>query len=90
MRRRQLVNALLALSGEEPLPPEPDYRGWKVYGRAGTGYENVAGTVVGTRDCTLEGCGGTRVIVRWPDGKRTIPCLKGCQEGPEPNSFRIR
>ena len=36
------------------------------------------GRVVGYRDCTLEGCRGTRIGVRWPDGKLTWPCSKGC------------
>ena len=31
----------------------------------------------GTRYCTLEGCNGLRLGVRWPDGKITFPCLKG-------------
>jgi hypothetical protein len=31
----------------------------------------------GTRRCQLEGCSGTQVGVRWPDGKLTWPCTKG-------------
>lgn len=31
----------------------------------------------GTRSCTLEGCRGNRIGVRWPDGKLTWPCSKG-------------
>lgn len=27
--------------------------------------------------CTLAGCTGQRVHVRWPDGKLTKPCSKG-------------
>jgi hypothetical protein len=39
---------------------------------------NVFGlTTGGRRQCTLEGCGGTWVGVRWPDGGLTWPCLKG-------------
>jgi len=37
------------------------------------------GNGVGWRHCRLDGCGGHCIIVRWPDGKRTEPCLKGCK-----------
>ncbi len=43
--------------------------------RAASGEE---GHTTGTfRACQLEGCTGTRVGVRWPDGKLTWPCTKG-------------
>lgn len=29
--------------------------------------------------CTLEGCTGRRIHVRWPDGHRTWPCTKGME-----------
>lgn len=39
------------------------------------------GKVVGVgRLCQLEGCGGWRVSVRWPNGKLTRPCSKGLRE----------
>ena len=38
----------------------------------------MEGKIVGYRSCTLEGCRGTRIGVRWPDGKLTWPCSKGC------------
>lgn len=41
---------------------------------------NDVGTVVGTRRCQLEGCNGMGLIVRWNNGKRTIPCSKGLTE----------
>lgn len=28
--------------------------------------------------CTLEGCTGTRMYVKWQDGTVTYPCTKGC------------
>jgi hypothetical protein len=34
------------------------------------------GTVVGSRRCTMEGCGAPRLIVKWSDGKTTIPCTR--------------
>ena len=34
-------------------------------------------TTGGTRPCNLEGCRGTRVAVRWNDGKLTYPCTAG-------------
>jgi hypothetical protein len=49
----------------------------KVVNRAGT----ETGRVVGSgRWCRLEGCGGWRVPVRWPDGRLTWPCSKGMKE----------
>lgn len=56
-------------------------KGSEIYGRKGTKYENVAGVVVGgyTR-CSLEGCRGSRVWVRWPGGHLTKPCTKGLEE----------
>lgn len=31
----------------------------------------------GERACTLEGCRGKRIGVRWDDGKLTWPCTRG-------------
>lgn len=33
-----------------------------------------------SRPCTMEGCTGVRIHVKWPDGKSTYPCSKGCRE----------
>lgn len=33
-----------------------------------------------TRVCSMEGCTGERIVVRWPDGKITYPCSKGMFE----------
>ena len=67
----KLVAALLgAVSGRS----RPDYVGSKVWSRDG----NSCGVVTGTSLCRLEGCAGTRLHVRWPDGCRTYPCAKGC------------
>lgn len=54
-----------------------EYVGLKVYRRSGRG---KPGVVVGTRGCQLEGCRGTAIITRWPDGKITVPCARGCKE----------
>lgn len=46
----------------------------RVYARNG----RMCGRIVGGRDvCTLEGCPGFRISVRWPDGKLTRPCSRG-------------
>ncbi len=58
---------------------DDQYLNKKVYGRKGTKFEKVCGRVTNTSACTLEGCGGTRLHVLWPDGKRTYPCAKGCR-----------
>lgn len=31
------------------------------------------------RKCSAEGCPGHRILVQWPDGKRTYPCSRGCK-----------
>lgn len=62
--------------------------GKTIYGRTGSQAESIAGKVLpGRRCCTLEGCGGLRVLVEWPDGHRTWPCMKSIQT--EGNHLRI-
>jgi hypothetical protein len=34
-------------------------------------------TTGGSRRCTLDGCPGYRIAIRWPSGKITYPCSKG-------------
>lgn len=34
-------------------------------------------TTGSTRKCTMHGCTGLRVFVKWPDGHWTWPCSKG-------------
>lgn len=36
----------------------------------------------GMRRCGLEGCRGTKLGVRWPDGKLTYPCTVGLVSHP--------
>lgn len=50
-----------------------------VYSRSG----KLKGDIIGTTPCALEGCRGIRLIVRWPDGKSTRPCSKGCETRPD-------
>lgn len=49
-------------------------KGWTVLNRDETKIGLTTGT---TKRCTLEGCRGLRVAVRWPDGKLTWPCSRG-------------
>jgi hypothetical protein len=47
----------------------------RVYDRDGKTFGLVRGN---GRPCRqVEGCLGTQLCVRWPDGKRTWPCTKG-------------
>jgi hypothetical protein len=48
-------------------------------------------TTGGMRLCSMEGCTGIRLDVKWPDGKRTRPCSKGLKdaEGKEPGALQI-
>ena len=41
-----------------------------------------------SRPCPMEGCTWTRIHVKWPDGKSTYPCSKGCLEI-SPGLFQI-
>lgn len=69
--KNQLIAALLeAVSGR----CRPDCVGTRLWSRDG----RACGVVTGTSLCRLAGCGGTRLHVRWPDGRRTYPCAKGC------------
>jgi hypothetical protein len=49
----------------------------------------LKGDIIGTRACKLEGCGGQAYIVRWPGGKRTYPCGKGCKASDLPDTIQI-
>lgn len=57
--------------------------------RGGPEGDDYHGTVTGnTERCRLEGCGGYRIRVKWPDGQVTKPCSDGLRkEGP--NAWRI-
>lgn len=33
-----------------------------------------------SRPCQMEGCTGMRMHVKWPDGRSTFPCTKGCEQ----------
>lgn len=59
--------------GRDPNADQ-QYIGMRVWTRCG----KTVGVVTGTGLCRMEGCGGTRLHVKWPDGKRTYPCAKGC------------
>jgi len=49
----------------------------------------MKGVVTSTsRRCSMEGCNGIRVGVRWPDGKHTFPCTKGMVQV-SPDTWRI-
>ncbi len=50
---------------------------------------SLKGEIVGTRRCNLTGCTGIGYIVRWPDGKRTYPCSKGCVDTDSPDTLKI-
>ena len=52
------------------------WAGTRIYARGGGKHGIASGHA---KPCTLEGCPGTRVMVRWPDGKRSWPCSKGLE-----------
>jgi len=49
-------------------------RGEVVLSRDGRARGRTTGSL---RSCTLEGCRGLRIGVRWPDGRLTWPCSEG-------------
>jgi len=61
-------------------------KGTRVYARHTKSAKGI--TTGGLFLCRLEGCGGTRVAVRWPNGRITFPCLKG-MEVQQDGSLRI-
>ena len=48
----------------------------RVINREGT----ETGEVVGSRRCRMSGCRADCLCVKWPDGKRTWPCMRGMQQ----------
>lgn len=65
---------LLTLRGHTVEDDAAVYIGRMIWSRAGT----VKGVVTDTSLCRLEGCGGTRLHVKWSDGRRSYPCARGC------------
>ena len=74
---KELSDMLAAATGQRP--GDEMYLGKRVYGRDGTPQAAESGVVTKVSRCTLEGCGGTRLHVRWPGGVRSYPCVKGCR-----------
>jgi len=51
---------------------------------------SLAGVLTGgTRHCSLSGCRGVRIYVRWPDGKLTLPCSEGMEYDEENKTWNI-
>ena len=52
-------------------------KGERIYNREGTEFGRTTGA---TRRCQMDGCGGERLCVRWPntnDSRITYPCDRG-------------
>ncbi len=49
----------------------------------------MRGDVIGSNPCNLECCKGTRLTVRWPDGRRTFPCSEGMSDTGNKDTVRI-
>lgn len=50
--------------------------GTKIYAR-GENEAHYGTTTGGKHRCTMEGCNGLRIAVRWDRRKHTFPCSKG-------------
>lgn len=64
-----------SMRGTLPAGVQRGYLGKRLWNRDGT----IVGTITGTNRCRLDGCGGDRLHVQWPDRRRTYPCAKGCR-----------
>lgn len=71
---RKLLRGIL--SGSAAPDRSTPYLDKRVYGRDKE-WARRPGTVIGTRPCRLGGCGQLCLIVKWPDGHKTYPCLDG-------------
>ena len=72
-RDTEIKKLLNAVAGR-PAAGGDEYVGKQCWDRDGT----IVGFITGTGLCRLAGCGGTALHVKWPDGRRTFPCAKGC------------
>lgn len=66
--------------------------GWvgaEVLPRKGSRGQRKPGVVVGERRCQAAWCRGTAVIVRWPDGSRTCPCVRGLTYDQTTKAWRL-
>lgn len=60
------------------MKPYPE--GTRIVSRDG----KLEGAATGsTHACTLHGCRGVRITVRWPDGTISHPCSKGLLPAPD-------
>ena len=66
-------------------PDESLAKGLKVI----TALGEVGTTSGNYHDCTMEGCRGVRLSVKWPDGKRTFPCTKGMGYDEDKKEWRM-
>ena len=58
-----------------PNPPVHSRRGQPAFRLSST--VEVGRATGNHHDCSMHGCPGQRVSVRWPNGKITFPCSKG-------------
>ena len=49
----------------------------------------VGQTTGKSHPCTLEGCRGLRIMVKWPGGKTTRPCSNGMDFSADGKTARI-
>lgn len=59
----------------------------RVLGKGGTEVGKCTGA---TRACSMDGCSGIRISVKWPDGRITRPCSKGMSFSPKGMVATIR
>lgn len=76
-RNHNLNRELVAATGKQA--DDDTYLGKRVYGRKGTAQETEVGIILKVSRCTLDGCDGTRLHVKWPSGVHTYPCVSRCR-----------
>lgn len=86
MMSKDINKALAAVTDKQP--GDDEYINKLIRGRKDTEYEKEMGTVMRTSRCTMTGCGGVRLHVKWNNGTYTYPCSKACMRL-EDGNFQI-
>jgi hypothetical protein len=73
--QQRVAWAIVSATTGRNYDTDRSYIGRRVYDRDG----RDCGVVRKVRRCRLDGCLGTGLLVRWPDGQRTWICAKGCR-----------
>lgn len=80
MPRKNAIELAEALAGK-PVDVS-GYVGKRIHPRKGSKVKKP-GIVTEVSTCRMSQCRANRLHVKWPDGKRTYPCMRGVGERPD-------